>query len=1377
VRVECVGVQPVYDIQTESGQYLSNNVIVHNCFIQSVADDLVNDGGIMDLWTREARIFKYGSGSGTNFSNLRGENEPLSGGGKSSGLMSFLRIGDRAAGAIKSGGTTRRAAKMVILNLDHPDILNFIRWKVVEEQKVAALVTGSRLTKRRLQAVMGAARTPAGVEADPRKNPALRSAVREARAAMVPDGYIQRVLQLAGQGVREIDFPEYDTDWDSEAYYTVSGQNSNNSVRVPNSFFDVLARRGQWELRRRTDGKSGGAIPAERIWDEIAHAAWACADPGVQYDTTINEWHTCPEDGRINASNPCVTGDTLVATTDGWQRIDALVGQTAGVIGSDGQPHLVTRIFPTGHKPVFDLRTRLGYRVRITGDHRVLTVGRGDVAVADLTVGNRVLLGGPGFGRRSLAADLALGVGVAVAEGYLAQESLILTTDAAESPVLAAIAGALNAERPALQAVGAVGRMSGGGGVITRTAATARLALGRGPAVDLVRELAILDEGAANIRFAPAVFGLDRPTLAAVLRGLFTADGSVANYGEQSRYVSLDSTSLELLQQTQLLLLAFGIKSRLYEDTRLAEAVPGRPHPTHSLRISRASRVLFEQQIGFHPASPKAAALARMNGEEPATGEDLTDEVAAIEPAGEAPVFDLTEEVTHHFVAGGLVVHNCSEYLFLDDTACNLASINLVKFLREDGSIDVEGFRHACRLWTAVLEISVLMAAYPSAPIAQRSWDFRTLGLGYANMGTVLMRRGIPYDSPEAVAMCGALTAVMCGEAYATSAEMARDLGPFPGFQKNQAHMLRVMRNHRRAAYNAAPSEYEGLSITPLGIDPAHCPAPLLQAARETWDRAVGLGEQFGYRNAQVTVLAPTGTIGLVMDCDTTGIEPDFALVKFKKLAGGGYFKIINQSLPVALETLGYGPGEIDDIVAHCVGHQTLRGAPAINHETLRAKGFDDAGLGRIEASLETVFDITFAFNAWTLGEGYIAARLGLNEAQLAEWNGNLLRALGFTPAEIEAANDYCCGTMTVEGAPHLKAEHLPIFDCANRCGKRGTRFIATEAHIRMMAAAQPFISGAISKTINMPQDATVEDVKWAYDLAWRSMLKAVALYRDGSKLSQPLNSTTDEEDEKAAAADVEAVAEKMTERVITQYLRERHRLPDRRKGYTQKAVVGGHKVYLRTGEYEDGTVGEIFLDMHKEGAAFRSLMNCFAIAISLGLQHGVPLEEFVDAFVFTRFEPNGMVRGNDRIKMSTSVIDYVFRELAITYLGRTDLSHVPEDELRADAIGSKPGEGPVAAAPVTATPAPAVIPAPGSAPAPRPVAPPAPARAAAPMSGGSGPVAEMPAMPMNLLSASEIARLKGYEGDPCGDCGQFTMVRNGTCLKCITCGTTTGCS
>jgi ribonucleoside-diphosphate reductase alpha chain len=1349
------------------------------CFIQSVKDDLVNEGGIMDLWTREARIFKYGSGTGSNFSDLRGENEPLSGGGKSSGLMSFLKIGDRAAGAIKSGGTTRRAAKMVCLDLDHPDVVEFIRWKVVEEQKVAALVAGSRLGKRRLQAVMAACRPDAldatRINADPKQNAALRAAIREARAAMVPEGYIQRAVQLAGQGVTELIFPEYDTDWDSDAYLTVAGQNSNNSIRVPNGFFDVLERGGEWELRRRTDKKVSRSLPADELWNEIAYAAWACADPGVQYDTTINEWHTCPEDGRINASNPCVTGDTLVATADGWQRIDSLVGRSARIIGADGQPHLVTRIFPTGRKPTFRLRTRAGYEVQITEDHKVLTVDRGDVAVRDLRPSDRIYLQGGGFGRRVLEPDLALGIGVAVGDGCLThstiagreQLTVILTMHVAEAGVLGAIASAVNVEKQALKAVGSVGRNDGVS--VTRAGSGARLAFGSRPVVDVFRQLAVLDEGSEGKRFTPAVFELDRPSLSAVLRGLFTADGTVANYGEKSQYVALDSSSETLLRQVQVLLLSFGIKSKLYGDRRgettvalLPDGKGGRREypvaPMFSLRISRSSRFVFEREIGFHSESPKAAALARLNAEIGTYHDELTDAVASVEAIGEADVYDLTEEATHHFVAGGLVVHNCSEYMFLDDTACNLASINLVKFLRADGTFDVDGYRHACRLWTLVLEISVLMAAYPSPPIAERSWHYRTLGLGYANMGTVLMRQGIPYDSPEAVAICGSITAIMHGEAYATSAEIAKDLGPFPGYARNREAMLRVMRNHRRAAYNAAPSVYEGLTIKPLGIDPSHCPGHLVQAARETWDRALTLGETYGYRNAQVTVLAPTGTIGLVMDCDTTGIEPDFALVKFKKLAGGGYFKIINQSIPLALRALGYRADAIDDIVAYCVGRKTLRGAPYINPDTLRAKGFDEEGLARVEGELEGAFDLTFAFNAWTLGEGYVQQRLGINEARLAEWNGNLLRALGFTSAEIEAASDYVCGTMTVEGAPHLKNEDLPVFDCANRCGKKGQRYIAVDAHIRMMSAAQPFLSGAISKTINMPADATIEDVKRAYHASWRGMLKAVALYRDGSKLSQPLNSTTDEE--AAAAADVEAVAEKMTEKVITKYIRERHRLPDRRAGYTQKAVVGGHKVYLRTGNYEDGSLGEIFLDMHKEGAAFRSLMNCFAIAISLGLQHGVPLEEFVDAFVFTRFEPNGMVMGNDRIKMATSVIDYVFRELAITYLGRTDLSHVPDEDLRSDTLGNKIGQGPVAMIPVAAAPA-------------LPLGEPIhTARAAAPLSGGSGAAVETRA-----LSASEVAKLKGYEGDPCGDCGQFTMVRNGTCLKCVTCGTTTGCS
>ncbi len=1026
----------------------------HACFIQSVGDDLVGDGGIMDLWTREARLFKYGSGTGSNFSSVRGENEPLSGGGRSSGLMSFLKIGDRAAGAIKSGGTTRRAAKMVCLDLDHPDIEKFVEWKVIEEQKVAALVAGSRLVKQQLEAVINACKVEVDgketVVAQPGKNKDLKFALRAARTAGVPEGYLQRALQLGEQGYTTIDYKEYDTNWDSEAYVTVSGQNSNNSVRIPNDFFDCLHENKPWKLIRRTDGKVASEIPATELWEKISHAAWSCADPGIQYDTTINEWHTCPDDGRINASNPC------------------------------------------------------------------------------------------------------------------------------------------------------------------------------------------------------------------------------------------------------------------------------------------------------------------------------------------------------------------SEYMFLDDTACNLASLNLVKFLTEDGEFDIETFKHAVHLWTTVLEISVLMASFPSESIAQKSFEYRTLGLGYANLGTLLMRLGIPYASEEAYALTGALTAIMCGESYATSAELAAEHGPFAGYERNKESMLRVIRNHRRAAYCAQSSEYEKLSISPNGIVEDKCPSYLLDAARSSWDRALELGEKHGYRNAQVTVIAPTGTIGLVMDCDTTGVEPDYALVKFKKLAGGGYFKIINQSLPPALQNLGYTNEQIDDIIAHAVGRMTLVGAPHINHETLQAKGFDDAAIRRVEDNLSSAFELGFAFNKSILGEEFCKETLGFSDDQLADWSLNILTELGFSKSQIRDASDYACGLMTVEGAPHLKDEHLPVFDCANRCGRTGKRYIPFDAHIFMMAAAQPFISGAISKTINMPNDASLEDVKNAYEWSWQNMVKAVALYRDGSKLSQPLSSQVDDDevDENGADAnaevettampkEIEAVAEQITERVIHHYQAKRQRLPHRRAGYTQKATVGGHKIYLRTGEYEDGKVGEIFLDMHKEGAAFRSMMNCFAIAISLGLQHGVPLDEFVDAFVFTRFEPNGMVSGHKQIKMVTSIIDYVFRDLAINYLDRTDLCQVADEDLRPTTPGQAGDEeiaedssvNPTQAASDAKAEAQERDTAPQQAPVGRAVInPQARVERPAPVkNGGTATMARNRIAPQTQQEKQrqllQEARIKGYEGDPCGSCQQFTLVRNGTCLKCVSCGATSGCS
>jgi ribonucleoside-diphosphate reductase alpha chain len=1033
----------------------------HACFIQSVSDDLVNEGGIMDLWVREARLFKYGSGTGSNFSFLRGEGEKLSGGGKSSGLMSFLKIGDRAAGAIKSGGTTRRAAKMVVVDVDHPDIENYVEWKVKEEQKVAALVTGSKIVKKHLTAIMKACvncEGPGGDCYEIEKNPALKRAVKEARRNQVSDNYIKRVIQFAKQGYTEIEFDTYDSDWDGEAYRTVSGQNSNNSVRVTDDFLRAVEQDQDWNLIGRINGKVHKTLKARELWDKIGHAAWASADPGIQFHTTINDWHTCIGSGEIRASNPC------------------------------------------------------------------------------------------------------------------------------------------------------------------------------------------------------------------------------------------------------------------------------------------------------------------------------------------------------------------SEYMFLDDTACNLASLNLLQFRdHATGKFNIAAYEHATRLWTVVLEISVLMAQFPSKEIAKLSYEYRTLGLGFANIGGLLMTAGIPYDSHEGRAICAAISAIMTGISYATSAEMAKELGPFPGFAKNREHMLRVMRNHRRAAYGAAVG-YEDLHVSPVPLDDNDLSdKALAQAARKAWDRAVEGGEAYGFRNAQSTVVAPTGTIGLVMDCDTTGIEPDFALVKFKKLAGGGYFKIINQAVPEALRTLGYQADQIEEIINYAVGHGTLSDAPALNHAALKSKGFGDEQITKIEGGLASAFDIKFVFNKWAIGEDFCKNVLKLTDAQLNDFSFDMLAHLGFSRADIDKANIHVCGAMTLEGAPGLKDGHLPVFDCANACGRIGKRYLSVESHIRMMAASQPFISGAISKTINMPNEATVEECSAAYMLSWKLAIKANALYRDGSKLSQPLSSQliADNDDETDDAVDVlvaktmparvETIVEKIVERVV-EHVHERDKLPGRRKGYTQKAVVGGHKVYLRTGEYEDGKLGEIFIDMHKEGAALRAMMNNFAIAVSVGLQYGVPLEEFVDAFTFTKFEPAGMVQGNDSIKNATSILDYVFRELAVSYLGRHDLAHVEPSELRFDSLGRGEGnsDAPKPSAPAQRfvstgfvrrqNMANVVVMPQGTTPQNNSPAHALQMRAAEsvshPAAMGANALAEAPApmayeatKPVMAMDQRTQARLKGYEGDTCGECGNYTMVRNGTCLKCDTCGSTSGCS
>ena len=944
----------------------------HACFIQSIDDDLVNEGGIMDLWVKEARLFKFGSGTGTNFSNLRGEGENLSGGGVSSGVMSFLKIGDRAAGAIKSGGTTRRAAKMVILDLDHPDIEDFIEWKAIEEDKARALINAG-----------------------------------------------------------------YPSDYNGEAYATVSGQNSNNSVRVPNEFIKALESDGDWELTARTDGSTMKTVKARDLWSKIADAAWRCADPGVQFNTTINEWHTSPAGGQIRASNPC------------------------------------------------------------------------------------------------------------------------------------------------------------------------------------------------------------------------------------------------------------------------------------------------------------------------------------------------------------------SEYLFLDNTACNLASLNLVKFYDDENQVfDITSYKHALRIWTIVLEISVEMAQFPSKEIAQGSYDYRTLGLGYANLGSLLMRKGIAYDSELGRAIAGALTAMLTGEAYKTSAEMASVVGPFPKYSENKDNMLRVMGNHRKAAYDS--NDYVGISHDLLAIDQNLCPNDLLKGAQDSWDGALELGEKYGYRNAQATVLAPTGTIGLLMDCDTTGVEPDFALMKFKKLAGGGYMKIANQSIGPALNALGYTEKETDEIIQYVIGSMSLDGSPFVNRETLKAKGLNEQDIDNIENSLPGAFEIQHAFNVFVLGEETMQ-RLEISEEEYTSFDFNLLEKLGFTKTEIDKANKFICGTQTIEGAPYLKDEDLSVFDCANKCGKDGERFIHYMGHVRMMAAAQPFISGAISKTVNMPHEATIEDIENCYFESAGLGIKAIAIYRDGSKASQPLSASSDDGESEESDPQVSEIIENESMLMLGNYApgtsptkayagttRPRFLLPERREGWTQEAKIAGHKVYLRTGEYPDGTLGEVFIDIAKEGATLKGVLGCFAIAVSKGLQYGVPLEEFVDTFTFQTFEPRGMVEGHENIKMSNSIIDYVFRALGLEYLNRTDIvQNPPRDSLDDENVTSTPIQN--------ATPPPIEEQVTES-----------PAQVEEVEPSKTSQINETQAEAQEVQFITKVEEKETFEntdtasnsvttvqevlgdmmGDApaCPDCGHIT-IRNGSCYKCLNCGNSLGCS
>jgi ribonucleoside-diphosphate reductase alpha chain len=1010
-------------------------------------------------------------------------------------------------------------------------------------------------------------------------------------------------------------------------------------VRVTDEFMRAVIDDGEWQTRYVLSGEPCERFRARELMKMMAEAAWQCGDPGIQYDTTVNDWHTCPNTARINGSNPCVTGDTLVATAEGWRRIDSLVGQTARVVGLDGQPHLVNHVFPTGRKPVFRLRTRAGYELRLTADHKVWTLDRGDVPASGLEAGDRLQLQGPGFGRRALGGRLALAVGVAVGDGCLTrshasgltQEIVILTMAAQERGVLDRIAGVLNEVKAERRAVGAVGNP--GPVHVTTKGSGSRLSFSSQAVVDLFKELAVLDEGSHRKRFTPAVFELDKASMAGLLRGLFTADGTVGNYDTKSQHVSLDSSSLELLRQVQLLLLAFGIKAKIYSGRRAGETeslLPDgrggeRTYPVremHSLRISRTSRFIFEREIGFDPASPKAAALRVMNEEFGAYQDELVDEVAEVEALGEEDVFDLTEPATNHFCANGLAVHNCSEYMFLDDTACNLASLNLMKFVSDEGEFDVEAFRAACRTVITAQEILVDNSSYPTPAIDRNSHDFRPLGLGYANLGVLLMDRGLPYDSDEGRAYAAAVTALMHGEAYAQSARVASAMGPFAGHAKNAEPMLRVIDKHRKHAHM---------------IDGTKVPRGVMQAALDVWDEAYALGAQHGYRNSQVTVLAPTGTIGFMMDCDTTGIEPDIALVKYKKLVGGGVMKIVNQSVPGVLRKLGYSPVQVEEILRYVDEHETI------------------------------------------------------------------------------------------EGAPQLKAEHLAIFDCAfpPRDGKRSIHWMG---HIKMMAAVQPFLSGAISKTVNMPTDATPEDIQQAYVEGWKLGLKAIAVYRDGCKRSQPLSTSKEEAKDGPESAALAAAAAPSPEGRPA-----RRKLPDERHAITHKFQIAGHEGYITVGMYEDGKPGEIFLVMAKEGSTISGLMDAFATSISMALQYGVPLEALVEKFSHVRFEPSGFTK-NPEIPYAKSITDYIFRWLASKFLS---IEHQERVGVQTSESSLKPHSGPVL--PVVAHPE------------------------------RLDRAPEPPQAPGAAMRAQSDA-------PPCHYCGSI-MIRNGSCYRCANCGTTSGCS
>jgi ribonucleoside-diphosphate reductase alpha chain len=1133
-RIEPRGEMDVYDIQTESGEYLSAGIRVHNCFILAVEDKM---DAILNWYVEEGTIFKGGSGAGTNLSRIRGSMENLAGGGTASGPVSFMRGADSSAGTIKSGGKTRRAAKMVILDVDHPDIEEFIWCKALEERKA-------------------------------------------------------RVLSANG----------FDMDLDGRDSHSVQYQNANNSIRLTDEFMQAVLEDGDWNLTARTTGDVVRSLKARDLFRQIAEAAWECADPGLQFDTTINKWHTAPNTGRINASNPCFPASAAVHTDKGLVAFGELFRRVQGGESFSVYTHDATSasepaesvvlsspeaFMITGYNDIVRLGFDNGMQLRCTPGHRIYTVNRGFVEARDLTGDDEVkVLDVPA---PAVNADLCFSVpsdveayhskgdkaglvrlpeewttefahylGWLVGDGTTSGSTATTIYGSLEDrmevlPRHAELVEWINADRPLK--------------VSEQENGTAQLRLGRRPFRRFLEALGVKSV-TGPYQSVPWAIEQAPPHIAgAFLQGLFDADGcAVVNY-EKGCYVGLGSASRDLLRGVQRLLTTFGISSGVYKvhggsesghlpyANEAGETVRYGRSASYDLRITSGSITTFADHVGFS-LSRKAALLREAIVDRTEGFYDVRRTARLVERVddGVELTFNLSEPRNHSYVVDGIVVRNCSEYVHLDNSSCNLASINLLKFLRDDGEFDVEGFRAAVEVIFTAQDILVGNADYPTEKIADTTRRFRQLGIGYANLGALLMAEGLPYDSDEGRAWAAAITALMTGHSYATSARTAARMGPFAGFAENSDPMVNVLRMHREAVSH---------------IDEELVPTSLLSAAQESWDSAVELAEIHGVRNSQASVLAPTGTISFLMDCDTTGIEPDLSLVKTKKLVGGGTMSIVNQTVPRALRRLGYRNGESGEIVAYIDEHKTI------------------------------------------------------------------------------------------VGAPRLRPEHLPVFACS-----MGDNTIHYRGHVTMMGATQPFVSGAESKTVNMPEDVTVEDVEQLHVDAWKLGLKAVAIYRDNCKVGQPLSTT-----KKAAAvvdagagepvgvSDAELIAKiaeleaaLQNKGVDAPEATARKRLPRKRNSKTFAFRVADCEGYVTVGEYEDGRPGEVFMKVSKQGSTLSGVMDAFSISVSLGLQHGVPLATFVRKYTNMRFEPAG-ITDDAELRLASSLVDYIFRRLALDYL------------------------------------------------------------------------------------------------------------------------------